>query len=180
MTRYFRIIVWCPFCQLFCGLCVLLIILTGALWLRSFWTLDDVTYYRQGTAGNVGLISSRGRMSITDSWFDRWEIGSADQTFYHEVRAPEDLFAVSGPGVGTRRMLQAGGITFVLNAHEWIIVLPYVYLVLIIGSLLIGNVAMRIWRRRLGRIGCCNYCGYDLRATPDRCPECGTTPGSVR
>ncbi|HEX4794692.1 MAG TPA: hypothetical protein VH370_12905 [Humisphaera sp.] len=51
-----------------------------------------------------------------------------------------------------------------LIAHS----IPY-----LLGAML-GARKRRVDRRK----GCCQSCGYDLRATPTRCPECGTIPAN--
>jgi len=63
----------------------------------------------------------------------------------------------------------------IISAPDWSLaglfgVLPYIYF-------------RRMRRRRRMRerqlSGQCIACGYDLRATPDRCPECGTSQSKV-
>jgi len=57
------------------------------------------------------------------------------------------------------------------------IVVPHALVAAIFG-------AVPVWRlsrgRRSRRAGVCGRCGYDLRATPDRCPECGVMPAKVK
>jgi hypothetical protein len=38
----------------------------------------------------------------------------------------------------------------------------------------------RLFANKRSRRGFCASCGYDLRATPDRCPECGAVPRKPR
>ena len=58
------------------------------------------------------------------------------------------------------------------------IAIPHWFLATIAGALPFRWLARRV-RQRLRAPGRCDGCGYDLRATPDRCSECGRRTGPL-
>ena len=62
----------------------------------------------------------------------------------------------------------------------WSVRVPYGALVPVSAALPVVRAVRSLRRRRRDRLalaGCCPACRYDLRATPDRCPECGWPGG---
>ncbi len=98
------------------------------------------------------------------AWYDGLPMGFSAGAGGFFVEDEKD-FAIDG----ARHDLWVGKVIYLSVPYwfAWLIWLPLIIF------------AHRRWQQhqRLVRIdrGLCVTCGYDLRATPDRCPECGTT-----
>jgi hypothetical protein len=63
--------------------------------------------------------------------------------------------------------------TMAATYEELWIAVPH-WLLALVAAILPTVFGVRfVRRRRLARLGLCPACGYDLRASPERCPECG-------
>jgi hypothetical protein len=147
------------------------------LWVRSGSQLDELRLRFPRHSGTiecrtVGIGSCFGRLWI--EWSDNYFVSGSDGFELSRHTEPAQKYAPwssSDWGVATLNAL--GGTVYHLSAPHWAIV---VVLLSISGT----RIAMGLQRRLRARIGRCFRCGYDLRATPDRCPECGTAAGGER
>jgi hypothetical protein len=70
-----------------------------------------------------------------------------------------------------RGMLKASGLDW-RNAHHLV---AHRWVALATAVMPFASLVAPLLRRRVAK-GHCARCGYDLRATPARCPECGNVP----
>src|SRR5204863_6501936 len=84
---------------------------------------------------------------------------------------PADLRRYAG-GFRYLRITSAG-------MRRWNLACPVWALVAATAALPVARGACHMATAQRCRPGLCPACGYDLRATPDRCPECGTQASPV-
>jgi hypothetical protein len=183
------------------GLSLLLCVAACVLWVRSYRATDYVGWQSVAPDGinmerTFFVVSLRGRVHVQrdDQWFpaftpaeladlarfagpDRprpgWRWGS------RASRAPSRLtgsgFSFERTNAPLRYALAGGRQQAWMRGY--LLSVPYWFLALATATLPgWRGIAGRRRRRREKRLrhGLCLACGYDLRAPPGRCPECGT------
>jgi hypothetical protein len=148
---------------------ILLPALSASLWIWSAYSARanprgwTTTWDPYGAEGSGVFASSNGR-GLTLSFYER---GSQLPPTIQRSFAG---FSVNRTGWGDMNRRKLGSMVNVSARYESLMVVTALPLIVVI--------VMRLLRRRT-QSGCCASCGYDLRATPDRCPECGTVPAKV-
>jgi hypothetical protein len=160
-------------------LSLLLCVATCVLWVRSRGFYESISvefpwheevFLLIGSSNGTCLMQFYLHEVVLRHGFDYERVG--DTTNWAEyVAKSSDKVATNRLGfVLARHADQRWG-----DARSWTICFPH-WSLLLATSILPVIAIRRRWNRyrRHVRIGCCPTCSYDLRATPDRCPECGT------
>jgi hypothetical protein len=132
--------------------------------------------------GSTGVVVDGGRVLFTMSYVTphndlrprkiQWQIGRLDRTTT-AVRSYDAPRWANRLGFDWRWNTRHGTAPFAFTSRERHVAIPFwLLIVLCAGSgWLLGRRNWLIRRRVLA--GLCPACGYDCRATPDHCPECG-------
>jgi hypothetical protein len=177
---------------LFSVLSLLLCVAACALWVRSYFVSDWLAHRRLDRnsdtlrTAELHLRTGAGHASVALSRDNSLDVSDDAQRSSPDT-APGWFWAadrVSNPaGPAADRPSLFGRLGFATTRAEGVMPDSYDYasasfplwalaLGLAVPPTLYARATIR--RARRTRAGYCPRCGYDLRATPDRCPECGT------
>lgn len=176
----------------------LLCIVAILAWVWSAWRPAAVQWWRWKYHSQAPYYEREQRVvAWSDGWIrfeverDRYraktfrrgqELAKADGPGWHRKGGPVPTASRGGPlapsWFGIIRQSDGGGGSKHFG-YDWRYVRFPIWPVLALAALWPTGVAavaivQAIHRRRQMRKGLCHVCGYDLRATPTRCPECGT------
>ena len=149
-----------------------------ALWAWS--DIATISYVRLQPAHGIELDISGGGI-----WLHRFS-SKGIPDFYRDRDKPTSWLASHEPLPQTHPPADARRLGFGyerwgnLQARGWDFTFPF--WALILGLLVLPSASLAVGLRRCRRLVQlrCAFCGYDLRASPNRCPECGYVPENVR
>ena len=164
------------------ALSLLLCAAVVVLWVRSYHVLDTLSHQQEKGAA-VHVHSTYGRLMVHVIHWGEAGIHPARCAIRYTEGAPKRLGG--GRPRGTVHDWRALGFSYwsAIPApprrtppRAWLAGVPFWSLV-VLAALppTLWYKKLRRWRRERRRreAGHCTRCGYDLRATPDGCPECG-------
>jgi hypothetical protein len=174
---------------------LLLFVATVALWVRSYWRLDVIDHIRivNETVRRFEVGSLNGTFELSSkrepvplggeglAFVAGYRYGSSNYESPPQPRPRDVAKFFASAGASTRWFLGFGFVIFepANGSSARYIWLPHWSLALSFAILPVLRMRAVIRSRKFGRVGRCTACGYDLRATPDRCPECGVPASAV-